>query len=135
MFVRIKNTGAGNYLYLVESRRDKDTVRQYVVASLGRLGDLQKLEGLQHFFTQLVSHCPPLRQQLRAERLGPFIRKLTAPRPDLREPWQEFLNSPFQVYKGQTWGPTLALEPMWETCGLKAAFLYLPDTDDPHLFE
>jgi hypothetical protein len=130
MFLRVKTTQAGqqlhHYLYLVQSRREGDRVRQHVVASLGRLDELLRLEALQRLFTQLAAHAPELRRRLLHEGLEPLVRQLMEACPELRATWQRYLAPPLQVCKERAWGPTLALEPLWQASGLKAALLGLP---------
>jgi hypothetical protein len=41
MYFRRKNSGGRTYLKIVESRREGDRVRQQVIATLGRVDELQ----------------------------------------------------------------------------------------------
>ena len=46
MFFRLKTSGPRRYLQIVENRRERGSVRQQVLATLGRLGALAASGGL-----------------------------------------------------------------------------------------
>ena len=83
MFVRRKKVRGQVYLQIVESRRDKGTVRQRVLASLGREDRLKQSGGLDGLAESVARHCESLlvisahRQgklgELENRRIGPAL--------------------------------------------------------------
>lgn len=83
MFVRRKKVRGQVYLQIVESRREKGTVRQRVLASLGREDRLQQSGGLDGLAESVARHCESLlvisahRQgklgELENRRIGPAL--------------------------------------------------------------
>lgn len=61
MFVRVKTTGAYEYLQIVESRREDGKVRQQVIASLGRLDKLTATGRLDDLVCALARFCKRVR--------------------------------------------------------------------------
>ena len=45
MFARVKKSGKYQYLQLVENRKEKGRVRQQVIATLGRMDELNSMYG------------------------------------------------------------------------------------------
>ena len=100
MFVRLKTVHAHQrtyqYVHIVENRWDQGQVRQRLVASLGRLDQLQASGNLRRVIEGLVAQCPQVK---------------------LREAQQE---DRLQVESDRLWGPVLIFERLWQELGLEA---------------
>ena len=98
MFVRVKRSGSGagarEYLQLVESRREAGTVRQRVVATLGRRDELQTSGRLDGLLESLAKFSTRLRVVERVRSDG------------------------LQAHAARTWGPALVFERLWRTQGV-----------------
>ena len=57
MFFRLKTSGPRRYLQIVESRRDGGTVRQQVLATVGRLDELAASGGLAALLASGARFC------------------------------------------------------------------------------
>lgn len=94
MFVRLKRVRANGrqyeYLQVVETRRERDRVRQHVVANFGRLDAVVAAGDLDRVIRGLVAHSPTL-QLVQAHRAG-----------SLQAEWDK------------VWGPVLVFERLWE---------------------
>lgn len=99
MFVRLKTLRANRrtyqYVHIVENRWDHGKVRQHVVASLGRLDQLQASGDLRRVIEGLVAQCPAVR---------------------LREATQQ---DPLAMESDRLWGPVLIFERLWQELGLE----------------
>lgn len=100
MFVRLKSLHAHHrtyqYLHIVENRWEHGKVRQHVVASLGRLDQLQASGDLRRVIEGLVAQCPAVR---------------------LREAAQQ---DHLTMESDRLWGPLLIFERLWQDLGLEA---------------
>jgi len=98
VFVRVKRSGSGagarEYLQLVESRREAGTVRQRVVATLGRRDELQTSGRLDGLLESLAKFSTRLRVVERVRSDG------------------------LQAHAARTWGPALVFERLWRTQGV-----------------
>ena len=96
MFARIKHVGSYSYLQLVETRREAKQVRQRVVATLGRIEQLQQKGSLENVI----------------ESLARFSKEALALICGKKEP------------STQSWkvGPVLVFERLWEQTGLNQIF-------------
>lgn len=99
MFVRLKTLRANRrtyqYVHIVENRWDHGKVRQHVVASLGRLDQLQASGDLRRVIEGLVAQCPAVR---------------------LREAAQQ---DALAMESDRLWGPVLVFERLWQELGLE----------------
>jgi Transposase DDE domain len=99
MFVRLKSLCANcrtyQYLHIVENRWENGKVRQHVVASLGRLDQLQASGDLRRVIEGLVAQCPAVR---------------------LREAAQQ---ETLALESDRLWGPVLIFERLWQELGLE----------------
>lgn len=102
MFTRIKTVSANGrtyqYLHIVENHREKEKVRQRIIASLGRLDELRAKGELQRVVEGLVRCLPQLRL-VQAQR-------------------EESLRSE----SDRVWGPVLVFERIWQELGLDDLF-------------
>ena len=57
MFFRVKQSGSRRYLQIVESRRESGTVRQHVIATLGRLDELAARGSLAALLASGARYC------------------------------------------------------------------------------
>ncbi len=102
MFTRLKTVTAKDrayrYVQIVENRREGGKVRQHIVASLGRLDQLQAQGELQRIIEGLV-------------KLTPQVRLIEARR-DQR----------LEAESDRLWGPVLIFERLWQELGLHQLF-------------
>jgi transposase len=83
MFFRVKKSGSRQYLQIVENARDQGRVRQHVIATLGRLEDLQHSGQLDDLLTsgaRFAHHCLLLTASrngqiptITTQRIGPCL--------------------------------------------------------------
>jgi hypothetical protein len=103
MFVRIKHVQSGgrsyNYLQIVENHRIGTKVRQRLVATLGRLEDMQTSGSLDGLIDGLIKHSAKLR---------------------LLEAREKKPADAFEIESDRVWGPILVFDRLWEELGLKA---------------
>ena len=97
MFLRSKTSGNHTYIQLVESSRDGDKVRQRVLASLGRLDQLQSSGSLDRLL-------------LSAARFSEHAAVLAARDPALAA-----------GARSSVLGPALVFEPLWQLTGCRQA--------------
>jgi hypothetical protein len=94
MFVRVKrvsnNGNEYSYLQVVETRRDKGRVLQYVIANFGRVEEFVQSGNLDRVIVGLVAHSKTLRL-IQCYRGG-----------DLKAEWDKI------------WGPVMIFEKLWE---------------------
>lgn len=97
MFARVKKSGKYQYLQIVENRKEAGKVRQRVIATIGRLDQLQdkdKIEPLVRSLSRFSERVLMILSE-KQELVGANSRKI---------------------------GPTLVLERIWNQCGLPKIF-------------
>lgn len=105
MFVRLKrvatNQRSYQYVQIVENCREAGHVRQHIVASLGRLDQLEAEGDLQRIIEGLVKLAPQVRL-VKAQREGSLAAETD-----------------------RVWGPVLIFERLWQDLGLDKLMLEL----------
>lgn len=95
MFVRVKKAGNNSYIQIVENRRDGHTVRQYVIATLGKADELIESGKLDSMARSLLKHTKAV-QVVDAYRDGAFI-----------------------AHQTRSIGPALVFDRLWKELGLQ----------------
>jgi len=98
MFVRIKKVGNNSYIQIVESRRDGKTVRQHVVATLGKADEMIESGKLDSMARSLLKHTKAV-QVLDAHRDGALV-----------------------AHQTRSIGPALVFNRLWKDLGLPSVF-------------
>ena len=98
MFLRTKSNGTRSYLQLVESERSGRKVRQRVLATLGRLDQLQDSGALDRLLLSVSRFCE------NAAVLAARDRAVEA-----------------EGFPARVLGPALVFEPLWQSTGCRAA--------------
>ena len=98
MFVRIKKVGNNSYIQIVESRREGKTVRQHVVATLGKADEMIESGKLDSMARSLLKHTKAV-QVVDAHRDGALI-----------------------AHRTRSIGPALVFDRLWKDLGLPSVF-------------
>jgi len=96
MFVRIKKVGSNSYVQIVESRREGSSVRQHVIATLGKKEELIESGRLDSMARSLLKHTKAV-QVVDAHRDGSLV-----------------------AYQTRSIGPALVFDRLWKDLGLPA---------------